>query len=237
MSYEPYTCLSCIGTDSSKYFGDSSGLSTRDLRELATLLLGFMPCLLFLFLSGHTLTSLERAIIVCLIASLTFGFIDLRRGFILQCGTLLFFFSCLFLVNVLKVIWVAKQMDILANSFLACLIWLTVVVGKPFALQYARRDLPKEQWNDVNLIRGCRFITVVWGALMTFAVCVSVFKRTSLRPSRIGFTSTSASSSFCRASLIPRFIRDRSDYNVKRAQKGNEVRRMSLKFVPLKFRP
>lgn len=32
----------------------------RDLRDLGVLLLGFMPWLLFLLISGHTLASLER---------------------------------------------------------------------------------------------------------------------------------------------------------------------------------
>jgi len=151
----------------------------RDLKDLLILLLGFIPWLLFLFLAGHSMTSLERALLISLAASLVFGFRDLRHGFILQWGSLLFFLSCFILVNILKNTWVARHMDILANSFLAGLVWLTVLVGKPFALQYARKDLPREKWNDPNFIRGCRSITVVWGALMTFSVCVSVFKRIS----------------------------------------------------------
>lgn len=151
----------------------------RDLKDLLSLLLGFIPWLLFMFIAGHTLAGLERAILVCLAASLVFGFKDLRSGFILQWGSLLFFLSCGIFVNILHNIWVARHMDLLANSFLAGIVWLTVVADKPFALQYARRDLPPEKWNDPDFIRGCRSITVVWGALMTFSVCVSIFKRVS----------------------------------------------------------
>lgn len=152
----------------------------HELKDIGVLLLGFMPWLLFLFLSGHTLTSLERATVISLAASLTFGFGELRRGYILQWGTLFFFCSCAVLVNLLKVVWVATQMDLLANAVLACLMWLGIVVGKPFALQYARRELPRERWNDPKVVQGCRFITLVWAWLMTLAVLVSVIRRSAL---------------------------------------------------------
>ena len=119
----------------------------RDLRDLCVLLLGFMPWLLFLLISGHTLASLERAVVICLAASLTFGFVELRRGYILQWGTLIFFLACLVMVNLLNVVWGATHMDLLANSALALVMWLTLAVGRPFALQYARSELPKERWD------------------------------------------------------------------------------------------
>ena len=63
----------------------------RELKDAGMLLLGFLPWLLFLFFSGHSLGSLERVSWLCLAASLTFGFSELRSGFILQWGTLVLF--------------------------------------------------------------------------------------------------------------------------------------------------
>ncbi|MEI7983928.1 MAG: hypothetical protein WCI71_19940 [Bacteroidota bacterium] len=122
---------------------NSSESILPDLKELGGLILGFLPWLLFLFLSGHTLASLERATVISLIACLAFGFRELKRGFILAWGTLLFFSMCVIMVNLLHVIWVARYMDLLSNAALACVMWLTLLVGKPFVLQYARRDLPR----------------------------------------------------------------------------------------------
>jgi carotenoid cleavage dioxygenase len=140
-------------------------------------MLGFMPWLLFLFLSGHTLASLKIAILVSFVASLTFGFDELRRGYILQWGTLLFFAACAVLLNVFEVLWVATNMAWLANGVLACIMWLTIASGRPFALQYARRDLPKERWNDPGLIAGCRLITLVWACLISFSTLVSLLRQ------------------------------------------------------------
>ncbi len=162
----------------------------RELKDLGLLLVGFMPWLLFLFVSGHSLTSLERAIVICLVASVTFGFGELRRGYILQWGSLLFFTACFLLVNILSIVWVAEQMDLLANLTLASIVWLTILVGRPFALQYARRDLPKEQWNDKKFVEGCRFISIVWAVLMTLSVGISVLRRLPMAkaPSWVYFT-------------------------------------------------
>ena len=153
-----------------------------DLKELGLLMLGFLPWMLFLFIAGHTMTSLKIAIIISFVTAVTLGFGDLKRGFILQWGTVIFFFSCIILVNLLDNVWMAREMDLVSNSALASIMWFTVVIGKPFALQYAKRGLPKERWSDPNFIRGCMLITVVWACLMTFAVLISVSRRTNWLP-------------------------------------------------------
>jgi len=148
----------------------------KDLKELVKFLLGFMPWILFLFLSGHTLAGLERSVVICILASLICNFRELRKGFLLSWGTLLFFGGCAVTVNLMKMTAVAENMGTLANGFLAALVWITILSGKPFTLQYARADLPKDLWNDPGLVRGCRFIAIVWAFLMTFSAAVSGFR-------------------------------------------------------------
>lgn len=151
-----------------------------DLKELGGLVLGFLPWLLFLFLSGNSLASLERAIIISLVACVSIGFRELRAGFILAWGTLIFFGFCAITVNLFQIVWVAREMDLLSNSALAGVMWLTLLMGKPFVLQYARRGRPKEEWNDPGLIHGCRQMTIAWASLMTLSVALSIVKRSSL---------------------------------------------------------
>jgi len=166
----------------------------KELKELMNFLLGFMPWLLFLFFSGQTFSSLERSIIIGLLASLIFGFKELRGGFLLQWGTLIFFITCVITVDVMKSIWVAKSMGIISNGFLACLIWGTIFIGKPFTLQYARAELPKERWNDPALIRSCQFLAVVWAFLLTFLALTAYFKnsKSALYPDWVYFDITIA---------------------------------------------
>jgi len=142
----------------------------RDIKELCVLLPGFTPWLLFLFLAGHSMSSLKIAIIISLLAALAFGFGDLKRGFILTWGTLIFFCFCAVFVNILNVTWVATYMDLLSKTTLATIMWLTILMGKPFALQYAQKDAPKERWGDQKFIQGCRFISLTWAYLMSLSV-------------------------------------------------------------------
>jgi hypothetical protein len=152
----------------------------KDLKELVSFLLGFTPWILFLFFSGGTFVSLERAILIGLLASLIFGFRELRKGFLLQWGTLIFFIVCAVTVNGLKWVAVAKSMGIISNGFLALVIWWTIMIGKPFTLQYARAELPKERWDDPALMQSCRFLAMVWALLLTFLALTACFK--SLNP-------------------------------------------------------
>ena len=135
-----------------------------------------MPWLLFLFLSGHTIASLEKSIIICLLAILIFGFKELRKGYILQWGTLIFFIVCVIAINLMNSMFFAKNMGIISNGFLAGIIWVTIFIGKPFTLQYATAELPKEQWGEPALIRSCRFIAIIWALLLTFSTLVSCFR-------------------------------------------------------------
>ena len=135
-----------------------------------------MPWILFLFFSGQTFVSLERSVLIGLGASLIFGFKELRRGFLLQWGTLIFFIACAITVDVMKSVFIAKSMGILSNGFLALLVWWTILTGKPFTLQYARAELPQERWNDPELIHSCRVLAVVWALLLTFLALAACFK-------------------------------------------------------------
>jgi hypothetical protein len=148
------------------------------IRETIKFIFGFMPWIVFLFISGHSFSSLEHSLLICLAVCLVFGFQDLRRGLLLQWGTLLFFVSSTILVNGFKIVWIAVHMGIIANAYLAFIMWTTIFIGKPFTLQYARVGLPEELWYDENIIRGCRFIAIVWGVLMLTTTGVSLFKYT-----------------------------------------------------------
>jgi len=150
----------------------------EEIKETVNFIFGFMPWIVFLFISGHSFSSLECSLLISLAVCLVFGFKDLRRGNLLQWGTLVFFVASTILINGLKIIWLAVHMGILANAYLAFIMWTTIFIGKPFPLQYARVGLPKELWYDENIIRGCRFIALVWGVLMLMATGVSFLKYT-----------------------------------------------------------
>lgn len=152
----------------------------RDIKEIKGLLLGFIPWLFLLLVARGGLANLKLAILISLSASLLFGFKNLRQGFLLSWAGLTFFVLAAIAVNLLNLTWVARHMDILANTTLASLMWGSILRGTPFALQYARQTRPREQWNDPQLLAGSRWISLVWAWLLTLSVALSLLRRTSL---------------------------------------------------------
>jgi hypothetical protein len=63
----------------------------EDVTDLLKILLGFFPWILFGIMAGPPLTRLEIALAVSLTAGLALGFNQLRKGFFLTWGSLLFF--------------------------------------------------------------------------------------------------------------------------------------------------
>ena len=75
------------------------------MKEMLKILLGFLPWILFGLIAGPSLIRLETALVVSLAATVALGFKQLRQGFFLTWGTLLFFFLSFILVASLKNLW------------------------------------------------------------------------------------------------------------------------------------
>ncbi|HWQ19931.1 MAG TPA: hypothetical protein VN455_09160, partial [Methanotrichaceae archaeon] len=138
------------------------------------LLLGFAPFILFGILAGTSVTQLEIAIVVCLAASIIIGYKDLRRGFLLSWGTLIFFAFLLVSVVLLRNVFVMTHVGILLNATLAAITWISLAVGRPFTEQYARLEVDKSRWDDPVFIRTNRIMTAVWGCIFLWSLGVSI---------------------------------------------------------------
>ncbi len=147
-----------------------------ELREIVKFLFGFLAWIVFLLLPTNGWEPLRRAVVISLIISVVFSWKQLRDGFILAWATVAFFLLCAIAFYGFEWIWLANHMAIIANTFLAGIIWFTVLIGKPFTLQYARADLPPEQWYDEGLVRSCRTIAIFWGMLLPVPVAFNVFQ-------------------------------------------------------------
>ena len=147
-----------------------------ELLEIVRFLFGFLPWLLFLILPTNGWEPLRRAVLICLIVSVVFAWKQLRDRFILQWATVAFFLFSAISFYGFKSIWLANYIAIISNSFLDGVIWFTVLIGKPFTLQYARAELPPEQWYDEDVVRSCRTTAIFWGILLLVPTAFGVFR-------------------------------------------------------------
>ncbi|MCX5678680.1 MAG: hypothetical protein NTY76_06190 [Candidatus Omnitrophica bacterium] len=148
----------------------------EELLYIVKFIIGFLPWILLLILPTNSWGQLQRAVAICLVISVIFAWKELRKGFILQWASVLFFLFCTISFYGFKWVWLAYHMAIISNGFLTGVIFFTVLIGKPFTLQYARAELPKEQWYNEDMIRGCQFIAIFWGVLLSIPTAFNVFR-------------------------------------------------------------
>jgi hypothetical protein len=135
------------------------------MKQLISILLGFLPWIAFGVLAGPSLWRLNAAIIVALALVLVMGYKQLAKGFILTWGSLVFFGVLLVMVVLLSNLWVIDNLDILTNGTLAAIAWLSIFIGKPFVLDYARETVPPERQASPVFYPTCRNLAAIWGVV------------------------------------------------------------------------
>jgi carotenoid cleavage dioxygenase len=161
------------------------------MKQIFSILLGFLPWIVFGIVSGPSLFRLNAAVIASLALLLIMGFKQLAKGFVLTWGSLLFFSVTLVMVVLLKNRWFIANLDILAHGTLAAIAWLSILVGKPFVLQYAMQSVPPERQGSPVFYRVCRNLTAIWGAVFLLSTAMSVAKAYGWWADGPGFTAVS----------------------------------------------
>ncbi|MGB4335031.1 MAG: hypothetical protein WBJ41_09365 [Chromatiaceae bacterium] len=130
------------------------------------LMLAFSPWLAFLVIAHGSLQRLQIGLVVALVLSIIMGITGMHRGVILWAG-LLFFASATLAVVVFENLWVVHYMGLIASSVLAIATWLTVLLKKPFTLDYAKQHTPPSLWSSPTFIWTNMVLTSAWGAVFT----------------------------------------------------------------------
>jgi signal transduction histidine kinase len=114
-----------------------------------------------------------------------------RKPKILEVGTTILF-SALALYSVLGgPAWSVMGVRLRVDIGLLLIVLITLAVGKPFTLQYAREQVPQLLWDTPEFIRSNYVITGVWSAAFLILVLADLLLiyRPDLPP-RIGILAT-----------------------------------------------
>jgi len=136
----------------------------------------FLPWILFSLLIGPTQHELNTAIISASVATLLFSYKGLRDGFILSWGTLFAFTFLLISVVILHHDWIGLHSSIFTNGALVLIVLTSILVGKPFTLQYAKRMVDKKHWESPLFLSNNKILTNVWGLIFLFGTLMNIFK-------------------------------------------------------------
>jgi hypothetical protein len=134
-----------------------------------SILLGLTPFLVFFVLMRlvHPLAGLSAAFTV----SLLLGFRQWRRGEsvkVLEVGSLALFGVLVLYTLIAAPNWTVATVRLAVDGGLFIIALVSLVIGQPFTLQYARESVPQEFWTSPVFFTTNVRITAVWTA--AFAV-------------------------------------------------------------------
>lgn len=145
------------------------------MKQFLKLMFSFAPWLAFMFIAHDSMFRLKLGLVVALALSVGMGVLKLHRGVILWAG-LTFFVYATVAVVFFNHMWTVIHMGIMAHGTLALSTWYTLVIGKPFTMDYAKDHTPKEYWNNPTFIRINQILTSVWGATFTLGAFIAWHK-------------------------------------------------------------
>ena len=127
------------------------------------MIVSFIPWILFWILAGKGMP--EPAAAAAFFTTLVFIIVEKIRGRslkILQVGTLAFFLVLSALALATELDRFSAWVNFGANFTLTAIVLFSIVIGKPFTLQYAKEQTPENFWTSPVFIRINYTISWVW---------------------------------------------------------------------------
>lgn len=136
----------------------------------------FLPWILYFMIASSTYGGLKLAIILAAVSSLLIELKYLKKGFILSWVTLAFFAFMLVVVVLFKNAWVMQHAWVLSNGTLALMAWTSMLVRKPFTIQYAKQQVSSDKWAHPLFFKINYCITFVWAMCFSFGFVTNMLE-------------------------------------------------------------
>ncbi|WP_205683731.1 hypothetical protein [Cupriavidus malaysiensis] len=88
----------------------------------------------------------------------------------LEVGSLLLFGALAAYTLVLSPAWTVATVRLVVDSGLLAIVVVSLAIGRPFTLQYARERVPREYWDSPRFLAVNRHITLAWAVALAVMV-------------------------------------------------------------------
>lgn len=136
----------------------------------------FIPWILFFSFVGHTQSSIETATVIALISHVLVNRKALQHGFILDIGALCFFVFFILNLFLFKLSVITNNGYLIANAALAIITWISLLIKKPFTLQYARLEVSYEISETKLFIVINYLLTTLWSVILTLMIIPNIIE-------------------------------------------------------------
>ncbi len=139
------------------------------------MLLAFAPFIAFAILN-HFVDPTAALIVAALVS---FGLIgrEILLGHsakILEVGTCILFGGLAVYAYVSNANWPVVGVKLAVDVGLLLIVLFSLLIGRPFTIQYARESVPKELWDSAQFLRTNQIITLVWVAAFAALIVADV---------------------------------------------------------------
>lgn len=142
------------------------------------ILMGFAPWILFWVVAGKD--NFFLAVTVSLACAIILNLNRFKRGvyMILDIGTIIFFAAITLAGFFLEPEFIEKWLNVVSNSALLAIGLFSILVGKPFTIQYAKQKVPENLWSTPGFLHVNRVVTWGWTACFACKVVSSLITLT-----------------------------------------------------------
>lgn len=130
----------------------------------------FLPWIIFSIMYRSSREWFLIAVVAALAYILLFEREDLKARMILTWVTLIYFSALLVCSALLPLKWIEMNSDILSNFVLMAIAFGSLIVKKPFTMQYAKQSVAAWKWQHPLFIQINTILTSMWGVLFSLTL-------------------------------------------------------------------
>ncbi len=151
------------------------------LKTIFDILFSFIPWIAFsLLIRTNSVTSEIIAAQAAIFLTLVINFNKLRKGFILDWGTLLFFCGLTIELSLNPNMPYLQDSNIISNLAITLIVFISWAIGKPFTLQYAKQTTPSFIWQTPAFLQVNNTITLAWGMVFLIITLLQLATKQAL---------------------------------------------------------
>lgn len=137
-------------------------------------LFGFLPWIAFSALYGSAFDTMLSSSFFAAALVIIFSFKELKKGFVLPVGTLVFFLILGFATKFHLFPLLRQHAMLMMNVVLALLIWVPMLFNQPFTMQYAKQNVNRAYWHSPVFIRVNWLLSLMWAIIVSIMVLPAI---------------------------------------------------------------
>jgi len=138
------------------------------------ILLSFLPWIVFYGLQ-HVLGLTWALVIAIILLLVTPEVKRLMKGFLVTWMILISMLIMLLISICYPTSLTSFDRVLIMSGSFAVMAWISLIIKKPFTLQYAKERVPKEKWDSPVFFKVNMIITLLWAICMTVSTLSSIF--------------------------------------------------------------